>query len=45
MFDLVSKLIVGVLGVIGFFVVVIIPWLIGIGQILDMIKSKEQWYK
>lgn len=45
MFDIVSRAIIGILGVVGFFLVVIIPWLIGMGQILDMIKSKEQWYK
>lgn len=37
--------ILGTIGVICFFIVVVIPWLVGIGDILDKIKTKEWRYK
>lgn len=40
-----ADFILTILGSICFIVVVIIPWLIGVGQVLDMIRNKDLWYK
>lgn len=37
------KLLIMVIGGIGFMIMVFIPWLIGIGTILDKAKKKD-WY-
>jgi hypothetical protein len=42
---MVFNFILGILGLICFFAVVIIPWIIGVGEILDMLKTKEWRYK
>ena len=37
--------VLGILGVLAFIVVVIIPWILGVGEILDAIKKNNQIWR
>lgn len=44
MINLVFRFLLIVFGLLGFLLVILFPWLLGISEILDMITKKDWWY-
>ena len=44
MIDLIFRMLLVIFGIVGFLVVILFPWLLGISEILDMLTKKEWWY-